>query len=36
MPSLRALIERLDRASLERQRPLTVPLVRDALKIDEP
>jgi DnaA family protein len=32
--SLSAVIERLDRTSLERQRPVTLPLVREALKED--
>ena len=32
LPSLAAVLDRLDRASLERQRPITLPLVRDALK----
>ncbi len=31
LPSLNAVLERLDRASLARQRPLTIPLVREAL-----
>jgi len=35
MPSLRALLEQLDRASLEQHRPVTLPLVRDALKAFE-
>ncbi len=35
VPSLRALVERLDRASLERQRPVTLPLVREALRIED-
>jgi len=32
MPSLDALVEHLDRHALERQRRITLPLVRDALK----
>lgn len=36
MPSLRALLEQLDRASLEQHRPVTLPLVREALKALEP
>ena len=35
MPSLRALLEQLDRASLEQRRPVTLPLVREALKAFE-
>jgi DnaA family protein len=35
MPSLRALLEQLDRASLEQHRPVTLPLVREALKAFE-
>lgn len=35
MPSLRALLEQLDRASLEQHRPVTLPLVRQALKAFE-
>jgi DnaA family protein len=35
MPSLRALLEQLDRASLEHHRPVTLPLVREALKAFE-
>ncbi|HEX5611833.1 MAG TPA: DnaA regulatory inactivator Hda, partial [Burkholderiales bacterium] len=30
--SLAAILDLLDRTSLERQRPLTLPLVREALK----
>ena len=32
MPSLNAILEHLDRYSLERHRPVTLPLVRDALR----
>jgi DnaA family protein len=32
MPSLHAILEHLDRASLEQRRPLTLPLVREALR----
>ena len=32
LPSLAAILDALDRLSLERQRPVTLPLVRDALK----
>ena len=32
LPSLGAILERLDRLSLEQQRPVTLPLVREALK----
>ena len=32
LPSLSAILEALDRASLERQRPLTLPMVRETLK----
>jgi len=35
MPSLHALLEQLDRASLEQHRPVTLPLVREALKAFE-
>lgn len=35
MPSLGALLEQLDRASLEQHRPVTLPLVREALKAFE-
>jgi DnaA family protein len=35
MPSLRALLEQLDRASLEQHRRVTLPLVREALKAFE-
>ena len=34
LPSLNAAIELLDRYSLSRQRPITLPLVREALKVD--
>jgi DnaA family protein len=30
--SLTAVLDRLDRASLEKQRPITLPLVRETLK----
>lgn len=33
LPSLTAILDELDRVSLERHRPITVPLVREALKI---
>lgn len=36
MPSLGAILEQLDRASLEQRRPVTLPLVREALKSLEP
>jgi DnaA family protein len=36
LPSLGAILERLDRLSLEQQRPVTVPLVREALKAEAP
>lgn len=36
LPSLCALLEHLDRASLEQRRPVTLPLVREALKSLEP
>jgi len=36
MPSLGAILEQLDRASLEQHRPVTLPLVREALKSLEP
>jgi DnaA family protein len=36
MPTLRALLEHLDRASLEQHRAVTLPLVREALKSLEP
>jgi DnaA family protein len=36
LPSLAAILEALDRASLERQRPLTLPMVRETLKSFEP
>jgi DnaA family protein len=32
LPSLLALVERLDRYSLEERRPITVPLLRDVLQ----
>jgi len=32
LPSLTALLDRLDRASLEQKRPVTLPLVRETLK----
>jgi DnaA-homolog protein len=32
LPSLTALLDRLDRASLEQKRPITLPLVRETLK----
>lgn len=32
LPSLLAIIDELDRRSLERQRPITLPLVRDSLR----
>lgn len=35
LPSLLALVERLDRYSLEERRPITVPLVRDVLRNHE-
>ncbi|HTP61243.1 MAG TPA: DnaA/Hda family protein [Burkholderiales bacterium] len=35
LPSLAAMLDRLDRASLERKRPITLPLVRETLKDDE-
>jgi DnaA family protein len=35
LPSLLAIMERLDRRSLELQRPLTLPLVREALRTPE-
>ena len=35
LPSLTAILDQLDRASLERQRQITLPLVRDTLKITE-
>lgn len=33
LPSLGAVLDRIDRMSLERQRPITLPLVRDALRV---
>lgn len=36
LPTLRAIVDALDRASLELQRPVTVPLARDALARLEP
>lgn len=36
LPSLLAIMERLDRRSLELQRPLTLPLVRDTLREVQP
>ena len=36
MPSLGAILEHLDRASLEQHRALTLPLVREALRALEP
>jgi DnaA family protein len=36
MPSLVAILEHLDRASLERRRAVTLPLVREALRALEP
>ena len=35
LPSLSAILDRLDRTSLELQRPITLPLVREALKDPE-
>ena len=35
LPSLTAILDQLDRVSLERQRQITLPLVREALKITE-
>ena len=35
LPSLTAILDQLDRASLERHRQITLPLVRDTLKIKE-
>ncbi len=36
MPSLGAILEHLDRTSLEQRRPVTLPLVREALRSLEP
>jgi len=33
LPSLTAILDQLDRASLEKQRQITVPLLRETLKL---